>query len=88
MLSSRMVEVRTRYIQPVMFTCEVKGEPVSTGHRMRVNEFAAIVGPRSFRCGSCGEIHTWTTKTAWLGEGPPPSFAPARAEAASETQSV
>lgn len=33
---------------------------------MRALEFAAVAGPRSFRCAACGEIHTWTNATAWL----------------------
>ncbi|HEY2661340.1 MAG TPA: hypothetical protein VGI79_16585 [Caulobacteraceae bacterium] len=56
----------TSHIAPILFTCEIKGGPVLTGHRMRPAEFAAITGPRSFRCAACGEIHTWTTDTAWL----------------------
>jgi len=53
-------------IAPVMFKCARKGGPVSTGHRMRPAEFAAVVGPRSFRCAACDEVHTWTAETAWL----------------------
>ena len=62
-----MTTIRTQYIEPVMFTCPVREEPVPTGHRMRPTEFAALNGPRSFRCTGCGQIHTWTTETAWLG---------------------
>ena len=53
-------------IAPVLFNCPIKGAPVTTGHRMRPAEFAALTGPRSFRCGGCNEIHTWTCETAWL----------------------
>ena len=62
-----MTEIRTQYIEPVMIICEAKDGPVRTGHRMRAREFAALTGARSFRCEACGEIHTWTTETAWLG---------------------
>jgi hypothetical protein len=62
-----MVTIRTQYIEPVMFFCETKGAGVPTGHRMRASEFAVLNGPRSFRCTGCGEIHTWTVETAWLG---------------------
>ncbi len=61
-----MSQSPARHIAPVLFTCEAKGGPVPTGHRMRALEFAAIAGPRSFRCAACGEIHTWTNATAWL----------------------
>ena len=61
-----MTPSTTPQIAPVLFTCPTKGAPVLTGHRMRPTEFSAINGPRSFRCGACGEIHTWTTATAWL----------------------
>jgi hypothetical protein len=61
-----MSQALTPQIAPVLFTCTAKGAPVHTGHRMRPAEFATIVGPRSFRCAGCGEIHTWTTETAWL----------------------
>jgi hypothetical protein len=66
-----MTTIRTQYVEPVMFTCDAKNAPVATGHRMRIAEFAAVSGPRSFRCGGCGQIHTWTTETAWLGARPP-----------------
>ncbi len=66
-----MTTIRTQYVEPVMFICEVKDGPVPTGHRMRATEFAAVSGPRSFRCTACGQIHTWTTETAWLGARPP-----------------
>lgn len=65
-----MSQTPTRHIAPVLFTCEAKGAPVPTGHRMRESEFAGIVGPRSFRCSHCGEVHTWTTSTAWLQGDP------------------
>ncbi len=61
-----MISTPERRIAPVLFTCEVKGSSVPTGHRMRPAEFAAIAGPRFFRCGACGEIHSWTCNTAWL----------------------
>jgi hypothetical protein len=62
-----MSTIRTQYIEPVMFICEVSGNPVPTGHRMRATDFELIKGPRSFRCADCGRIHTWTVDTAWLG---------------------
>ncbi len=62
-----MAEIRTQCIEPVMFICSETGEGVQTGHRMRATEFASTKGPRSFRCGQCGMIHTWTVDTAWLG---------------------
>ncbi len=65
-----MSEVRTQYIESVVFQCPTRDAPVSTGHRMRAKEFAALTGPRSFRCSACGEIHTWTIETAWLGQRP------------------
>ncbi len=61
-----MPAIRTQYVDSVMFTCEAKAGPVKTGHRMRATEFANLTGPRSFRCEACGQIHTWTTETAWL----------------------
>jgi hypothetical protein len=66
-----MDKTQTQYIEPVMFMCESKGSPVSTGHRMRAKEFDALNGPRSFRCGACGAIHTWTKETAWRGQRSP-----------------
>jgi hypothetical protein len=62
-----MIINREKYIGPVLSACETTGELVPTGHRMRESELAAIVGGRSFRCRSCGEIHSWTTQTAHLG---------------------
>jgi len=62
-----MAEIRMQYIEPVMYICDSGGKAVQTGHRMRAADFAALKGPRSFRCVECGSIHTWTVETAWLG---------------------
>lgn len=58
-------------IASVLFTCEAASRTVQTGHRMRPAEFAAVAGPRSFRCSVCQKVHSWTNETAWLeGLGP------------------
>lgn len=68
-------------IASVLFTCEASGRVVQTGHRMRPAEFAAVNGPRSFRCAQCQKIHTWTNETAWLEGVGPAAIAQRAAEA-------
>ena len=66
-----------------MFNCDAGGGPVATGHRMRPGEFAAVDGPRSFRCPACAQVHSWTTDTAWLQERRPiPAYVPMDAASA------
>ncbi len=62
-----MVSIRTQYIESVLFVCEAQDKLVQTGHRMRPAEFETLNGSRSFRCGACGGVHSWTNKTAQLG---------------------
>ena len=49
----------------VMTRCPAGERDVFTGHRMRPLEMQAVAEPRRFRCGHCGEIHSWTPATAW-----------------------
>jgi hypothetical protein len=62
-----MIVDQAKYIGSVIFICSETGEEVETGHRMRTAEFESVVGSRSFRCRTCGQVHSWTAETARLG---------------------
>ena len=52
----------------VMTRCALDETEVFTGHRMRPAEMQSVQSARSFRCGHCGAIHSWTPASAWNEE--------------------
>jgi hypothetical protein len=54
----------------VMTTCPAEDAAVFTGHRMRPAELESLREPRSFRCGRCEKVHSWTAETAWCEAHP------------------
>jgi uncharacterized C2H2 Zn-finger protein len=65
----------------IMTKCSETGADVSTLHRMTQAEFDVFDGERSFRCRRCGQVHTWSKRTAF-----PVKVARAVATRAAETE--
>lgn len=48
----------------ILTTCPTSGEMVPTGHRTSELDVAEMSAPRSFRCSTCQQVHTWTAGEA------------------------
>ena len=56
----------TDVIGRVLITCPETGSPVETVLRLRPTAFHALQGEYRFRCGRCGQVHSWRREDAWL----------------------
>lgn len=48
----------------ILTTCPTSGGLVPTGHRTPSIVLTEMEGPRSFRCPSCQQVHSWTADQA------------------------
>ena len=50
----------------ILTTCPTSGAIVPTGHRTSGLDIATMDAPRSFRCPTCQEVHTWNADEAMV----------------------
>jgi len=56
----------TDVISRVLIKCPETGDSVETVLRLRGAAFEALKGEYRFRCGKCGQVHSWHKEDAWL----------------------